>query len=592
MVDRAFTLWSRSLTWRLFAPVGLMLLLVSLLTLVGTVTRARLHHAYDAETQSQRVRVELIEVRSLSRSLQRDALNLLTEPDPREIDTIHAKFRARTVEMRDHLDALVGNPEFDGAQRTPYLVSQRLVLDRLAAVSVMAARGDRSAALVTFRRQVRPNERAASAIADHLIAVQEARVADLQRRTDTVERQEVVASTVASGLLFVAAAIATLVIARRSVLGPLSDIEQAMTLVAAGETAGETPHVGRQDEIGRMARAIEVFRGSVRERERLREDREQRSREAVAEEQDRRADRRRDEAAAAARSATIAHAAQQLQTEVGEVLRSLRSSSVQLEAASRDLTDHAADARRRLDEVGDAVTRAVDGATDIAAATNQFTTAIADASERTRRSAELSAGAAAQSAVVTARMARVRDATGTIETVVNLIAGIAKQTNLLALNASIEAARGGNGGQGFAIVAGEVKQLAGQSASATDRIAGQIAEMQRVAIDASDSLRQIETMIADIARESELLAIGIGEQAQSGRTIDRNLTGAASDLDLIERRVKEVATAAGDVDALARHVNRDASSLATAAAAIDTALSDFFATLATARSVSNVAPSS
>lgn len=583
MVYRPFTLWSRSLTWRLLAPVGLMLLLVGLLTLVGLGTRARLHRAYDAQTLSQTLRTDLTEVRSLSRSLQRDALNLVIEPDPAELATIHAKFQTRTGEMRHFLDLLVRNPSFVGPQRQPYLTSQQLVLDRLADVSARAARGDRASALGLFRRQVRPNERAASRIADRLIAEQATRVADLQERTRTVERQEVEASTLASLLLFAAAAGATLLIARRSVLQPLFDIEQAMTRVAAGETAGETPHVARQDEIGRMAHAIEIFRGSVRERERLREEREQLGREAVAEEQERRVARRRDEAATASRSAAVADAAQRLQSEVGEVLRALRSSSSQLETASRELTGHSADARRRLDEVGAAVTRAVNGATDIAAATDQFTTAIGEASERTRRSAELSAGAAAQSAVVATKMARVRDAAAAIETVVNLIAGIAKQTNLLALNASIEAARGGSDGQGFAVVAGEVKQLAGQTASATDGIAGQIAEMQRAATDASDSLRRIEAMVADMAGESERLAAGIAEQAQSGQTINRNLSGAARDLDLIDTRVKEVATAAGGVDALAQHVNRDATALAGAAATIDAALSGFFAALVSAR---------
>lgn len=576
--------WHASLTWRLLAPVGLMLLLVGILTAVSIGTRSRLHRAYEAESASRERQIALVELRSISRSLQRDALNLMTETDPAELDVIHAKYRTRLHEMRDSMGSLRRGGGFtDPARQAAYFASQRLVLDGLTLVEALVGRGDRKAALNTFRQHVRPGERAASRIADRLITEQSDRVAALRRRTDSVERQGLVASVLAGLISFVAAAAATIVIARRAVLGPLSDIEIALARVADGETESQTPHTRRKDEIGRMARAVEVFRASVRDREKLREEREIRRAADAREAGEREQARSRDDRAVASRSAALASSAQVLEAEISDALRLLCAFSGKLAEASRELTNHSAGSRQSMEEVAAAVARAVSGVTDIAAATNQFTTAIEESSQRTDRSAKLSADAAQKSVVLAAKMARVDGAANSIGEVVNLIAGIAKQTNFLALNAGIEAARGNSNDTPFHVIADEVKQLAGQTAQATKGVAGQIVELQQVANDAGESLHLIKQTIADMARESDLIAASIAEQADSGRTIDRNLTGAASDLELIDARVRGVAEATRGIDALARQVSTDAAAVDAASAAIDVALAAFFGKLEAVR---------
>ena len=580
MIDAKETNQRRSLTHRLMAPVALMLLLVCLLNLVAGGTRARLHRSYDALRVGQDLRADLTEVRSLSRSLQRDALNMLVETDRTELRIIDGKFAHRLSEMRHRLDALVAHPAFSGAaQRVPYLKSQAIVLDQLAKVARLATVGDRGDALDTFRHRVRPNERLASIIADRLIEEQEAHVAQALARAQLMEREELIIGLSASTVLFLFAAGATLIIIRRSVLRPLSDIERAMTRVADGSVEGQTPHIADQDEIGRMARAIEVFRESMLERERLQAEQERRARHDVQQELERQQARQRDDEATATRNRAIARSAEMLQANVGEVLRSLRSSSLDLSSTSQQLAGHSASAMQELGAVQAAVARALDGATDIAAATDQFITAIGDASRRTRRSADLSASAAAQSDVLAGRMQRVREDTQAIGAVVNMIATIAKQTSQLALNAGIEAARAGEAGQGFAVVANEVKLLAGKTAQATRDIAGQIAQMQSAARDAGDSLTKIGTMVAEMADGTELLAGSIDEQAASGRIINRNVTGAAADLEMIDGRVRDVAAVASGVDGLAGRINADAGLLERSAATIDAALSTFFTEL-------------
>lgn len=229
-----------------------------------------------------------------------------------------------------------------------------------------------------------------------------------------------------------------------------------------------------------------------------------------------------------------------------------------------------------LDEVQAAVARAAAGATDIAAATDQFMAALEGASLRTRRCAELNADAATRSGVLAAQMARVRNDARAIGDVVGLVHAIARPTNLLALNASIEAARAGEVGRGFAVVAEEVKALAAQTARATDEVAGQISGMQSAAQQASDNLASIGVVIEDTALASRELATTIADQADSGRIINRNVTSAATDLEVIGRRVTDVHAVARGANTLATQVLIDADALEESAAAIDNALSTFF----------------
>ncbi|KQN27458.1 hypothetical protein ASF00_14285 [Sphingomonas sp. Leaf34] len=572
-------LWSRSMVARLMVPVAIMLGLVCVLGSIGLGTRSRVQTARDAANAAQVVRIHLVEVRSLSRSLQRDALNLLLERDPRERAIIHRKFSTRSDQMRLQLAQLVGTPAARLTPHSRYIESQAVVLDRLAIVAAAASNGGQARAWAIFRRDVRPNERIASTIADTLIGAQEARVERLFRHAYDLERQEVTISVLASLVLFSLAACGTVLIVQRTIIRPLLQIERTMAAIAGGNAKGRTPHAGRRDEIGRMARAIEVFRASVVEREHLHAEAGRQQIAEVQRERQVEIRRRSFEDAEAERNRIVRQAATMLEDEIADVLAGLRGSAHQLTVTSGDLEDHSTAATRELGDVGVAVRRALDGATDIAAATTQFMGAIRQSSDSTRRTADLSAQAADRAAELARDMAGVQDDARAIGAIVGLIGSIAARTKLLALNAAMEAARVGDAGKGFAVVAGEVRMLATQTADATDEIARQIAGMQRGTHAASTGLTQIRGLVDEMARGADALASSIDEQAQSGQTINRNVDGAADDLDLIGRLVTEVSVATRGTAGMASLVRSDSRRVEDGASSIDGALSRFFGQL-------------
>jgi methyl-accepting chemotaxis protein len=289
--------------------------------------------------------------------------------------------------------------------------------------------------------------------------------------------------------------------------------------------------------------------------------------------------RRSARTAEAERDRVVRQAATTLEGEIANVLAELRGAAGQLSTTSGELEEHSTDATRELGSVGVAVRRAIDGATDIAAATNQFMGAISQSSQSTRLSADLSAEAADCAARLAQDMTDVQNDARAIGAIVGVIRTIAARTKLLALNAAMEAARVGEAGKGFAVVADAVKSLAAQTADATGEIAEQIAGMQRGTGAAYAGLLHIRAMVEDMARGTDDLASSIGEQAQSGQAISRNVDGTATDLDLIGRLVTHVSVATQSTTGMAAKVRKDSRLVEDGASSIDAALLRFFETL-------------
>jgi len=302
----------------------------------------------------------------------------------------------------------------------------------------------------------------------------------------------------------------TLVMVRR-ITRPLTDVTGMLTVLAAGKTEVVISHVDRSDEIGAIARTVGVFRQNSIERQQIEAERRQADQLAI---ERRKTDLQQFVEAFRARIGGIIErvlaSAGQFETDAGQVSLTARSTA--------DMSGHAANASRQASE----------HVRDAATASSELSQSIDDISRRVQESNGVTSDAVHQASATDARMTELSAAGDRIGDVVKLITSIAQQTNLLALNATIEAARAGDAGRGFAVVAQEVKNLAGQTANATEEISAHIINMQRATGESVDAIRAIGTTIERISGITNSIAAAVAQQGTATQHIAAGVRAAAS----------------------------------------------------------------
>ncbi|GGQ47773.1 hypothetical protein GCM10010166_14820 [Couchioplanes caeruleus subsp. azureus] len=236
---------------------------------------------------------------------------------------------------------------------------------------------------------------------------------------------------------------------------------------------------------------------------------------------------------------------------VAERAQSLAAASEQLTASSRELNRSAQDSASRTGEVSAAAGTVSDNVQTVAAGTEEMTASIREIAGNATTATEVAANAVSMVASTTSTVARLGDSSLEIGNVVKVITAIAGQTNLLALNATIEAARAGESGKGFAVVASEVKDLAQETAKATEDIARRVEAIQGDTHAAVTAIEEISHIIARINEAQLAIASAVEEQTATTNEMARNVSGAAGSAEEIARNVTVVEQAQAHTTAVA-----------------------------------------
>ena len=243
-----------------------------------------------------------------------------------------------------------------------------------------------------------------------------------------------------------------------------------------------------------------------------------------------------------------------------EVEDRLRRSEVQksIDIDLGQITEAVASASERVTSVASASTQTSSNMQAVASGAEELAASVSEISRQSSDALTISMQAVKQANETSTIVSGLAIAAQKIGDVVKLINNIAEQTNLLALNATIEAARAGEAGRGFAVVASEVKSLATQTAKATDEISGQIAEVQGTTTSAVNVIEAITQTISRVNEISAAIAASVEEQAAVTQSISENMQVAARGVTDINANMNDIAEATRSVDESTRKV-REAS---------------------------------
>jgi methyl-accepting chemotaxis protein len=370
---------------------------------------------------------------------------------------------------------------------------------------------DLQAQAIELRRRGKTKEATDTLFTEHSVQVRtdaEKAVDDLQGMIDKLqeaantEHEQVEASTIrlliilATGGLIVGLGVAILII--RSITGAIAGMVTMIQEIAANNLGIDDMRVASQDEIGTAATVLNGMKNSLREMIR-----------------------------------SIASTAEQV-----------ASASEELSSTSQEITANSEETSTQAQVVSSSSEQVNRNLQTVATGSEEMSASIKEIAKNAHESAKVATSAVRVADETNQIVAKLGDSSTEIGQVIKVITSIAQQTNLLALNATIEAARAGEAGKGFAVVANEVKELAKQTAKATEDISRKIEAIQGDTKSAVAAIGQIGEVIKQVNDISNTIATAVEEQNATTNEMARNVTEAARGSSEIAKNITGVAQAA------------------------------------------------
>jgi methyl-accepting chemotaxis protein len=452
---------------------------------------------------------------------------------------------AQVPELRDTFTAATAATEgwlsdFT-AQQLGYMMRPETV-DLARAIEVSPERAATAAA-------IHDHFAAMAAFADTLVAEAAANEAALLEQSLTI--------LVVASVIMIGSAVAIGWMLNRKVGVPLGALGQITQRLADKDWSVDLLDTERRDEIGVMNAALATFRANGQRADAL--------------EAEQRAERERQ----VARSQRIEQLTTRFDDEVRELLETLSASATEMEATSRSMSEIAMETTAQAGNVASGAHEAGANVQAVSAATEELTASIREISSQVQRVSGDAADASASATEATGQINTLAIASERVGQVVAMITEIAEQTNLLALNATIEAARAGEAGKGFAVVASEVKALATQTAKATDDIRSQIAAIQSQTGVSVAAMEAVAGAIRHVNEASASIAAAMEEQTAATQEISHSISQAATGTEQVVHNIHGVSDGAAETGKSSHHVLEVAEDLSRRAARMKSAVAEF-----------------